>query len=95
MAEEKATIVDQGEDVSKAEIDNVQNILERCNDTQRTLLKFIHEIKDYIDSTNKLYIYCIQCPTASVNYKVKDKSIESKLSSIGKTFDVLSGKDGS
>lgn len=60
VAEEKLDIAKQGENFSKEEGNDIQNMLERYNNAQRTLLECICEMKDYIDSAKRVNRICLQ-----------------------------------
>lgn len=54
LAEEKLTIVEQGEDDSGTKEDDIHNKFERCNDAWRRLIECIHKMKDCIDSASRV-----------------------------------------
>lgn len=69
-------------------------MLEKCDDAKRILFECINEMRDYFNSANRVYKYCLQWLIAMVKHKAKVDLLEEELNSMGKTFVFLSDKDG-
>lgn len=92
----KEKLIEQPIDVEDSENDgdDMESMLEKCNDAQRALSECIEEMRVCIDSANKVYRYCLSWLAIAVKHKSKIDVLEVELCSLGKSFDFMSDKDG-
>lgn len=77
------------------EDDDMQSMLEKCSVAQRYLSICMNEMRDCINSANKIYVYCLSWLAAiAAKHKTKIEFVEEELCSLGKSFDLLNDKDG-
>lgn len=80
--------------VSKGKGIDMQNLLNKCVDAQKSLLVCIEELGDCIRSAIRVYKYYISWLVVVVKNKAKIGAIEDELSALGKSFDFLEDEDG-
>lgn len=72
----------------------MESMLTKCNATQRAMSICIEDMRECISSARRVHRYCLSWPKTIVKHKAKINAVEDELSSLGKSFDFLSDKDG-